>query len=121
MYVLCEMHEAWYSKGQVIDVPFHDTAHNELWCPHRNFFGVHVCVQRPTSEDMGSGLPETNEENKMILVSSDDKFSLTQDICVMCGAFGTDQEARLIACAQCGQCYHPYCINTKVKHSFHDL
>ena len=33
----------------------------------------------------------------------------------MCGAFGNDLEGRLIACAQCGQCYHPFCVNVKVS------
>lgn len=53
-------------------------------------------------------------ENRLVLCSAKDKFVLTQDICVMCGAIGTDQEGCLIACAQCGQCYHPYCVNVKV-------
>ncbi|CAG9795330.1 unnamed protein product [Diatraea saccharalis] len=54
-------------------------------------------------------------ENKLILCSSKDKFVLTQDLCVMCGAVGTDSEGCLIACAQCGQTYHPYCVNIKVS------
>ena len=53
-------------------------------------------------------------ENRLVLCSAKDKFVLTQDICVMCGAIGIDQEGCLIACAQCGQCYHPYCVNVKV-------
>lgn len=53
-------------------------------------------------------------ENKLVLCSSKDKFVLTQDLCVMCGAIGTDSEGCLIACAQCGQTYHPYCVNIKV-------
>lgn len=51
----------------------------------------------------------------MVLCSGSDKFVLSQDICVMCGALGTDQEGCLISCAQCGQCYHPYCVNVKVN------
>lgn len=54
----------------------------------------------------------------MVLCSATDKFVLSQDICVMCGALGTDQEGCLIACAQCGQCYHPYCVNVKVGSGF---
>lgn len=53
-------------------------------------------------------------ENKLVLCSSKDKFVLTQDLCVMCGAIGTDSEGCLIACSQCGQTYHPYCVNIKV-------
>ncbi|PSN55752.1 hypothetical protein C0J52_04798 [Blattella germanica] len=57
---------------------------------------------------------EPGVENRLVLCSAKDKFVLTQDICVMCGAIGIDQEGCLIACAQCGQCYHPYCVNVKV-------
>ena len=57
---------------------------------------------------------EEGEENKLILVSAKDEFCLQQDVCAMCGAFGQDQEGRLIGCAQCGQCYHPFCANVKV-------
>jgi len=38
----------------------------------------------------------------------------SQDMCVMCGALGTNEEGCLISCCQCGQCYHPYCVNVKV-------
>lgn len=54
-------------------------------------------------------------ENKLVLCSSKDKFVLTQDLCVMCGAVGTDSEGCLIACSQCGQTYHPYCVSIKVS------
>uniref|UniRef100_A0AAR2IYS0 [histone H3]-lysine(4) N-methyltransferase n=1 Tax=Pygocentrus nattereri TaxID=42514 RepID=A0AAR2IYS0_PYGNA len=36
------------------------------------------------------------------------------DMCVVCGSFGQGMEGRLLACAQCGQCYHPYCVNIKI-------
>lgn len=32
----------------------------------------------------------------------------------MCGSFGLGAEGRLLACAQCGQCYHPFCVGLKV-------
>ena len=57
---------------------------------------------------------DVQEENKMIIVSVNDEFTLKQDICVMCGSLGNDLEGRLICCAQCGQCYHPHCVNVKV-------
>lgn len=38
-----------------------------------------------------------------------------QDMCVVCGSFGQGAEGRLLACSQCGQCYHPYCVNIKVS------
>lgn len=79
----------------------------------RGIFGVPgVGLQRPISD--GKNDEEPGVENRLVLCSAKDKFTLTQDICVMCGAFGTDQEGCLIGCVQCGQCYHPYCINVKV-------
>ena len=35
-----------------------------------------------------------------------------------CGSFGKGNEGHLIACAQCGQCFHPYCVNLKASISF---
>lgn len=42
-------------------------------------------------------------------------LSLFQDMCVVCGSFGKGAEGQLLACAQCAQCYHPYCVNSKVS------
>ncbi|RWS27476.1 hypothetical protein B4U80_04620, partial [Leptotrombidium deliense] len=53
-------------------------------------------------------------ENKVILCSGNDEFVLSQDLCAMCGSLGIGEEGKLIACSQCGQCYHPYCVNIKV-------
>lgn len=39
-----------------------------------------------------------------------------QDICKSCGSFGKGDEGRMIACTQCGQCYHPFCANIKVMY-----
>lgn len=39
----------------------------------------------------------------------------SQDMCVVCGSFGLGAEGRLLACAQCGQCYHPFCVGIKVS------
>ncbi len=50
--------------------------------------------------------------------SSYNMFFSIQDICVMCGSLGNDLEGRLICCGQCGQCYHPHCVNVKVIYSF---
>ncbi|XP_055953683.1 histone-lysine N-methyltransferase 2C-like isoform X4 [Argiope bruennichi] len=57
---------------------------------------------------------DPTDDNKMILASATDEFVLCQDLCVMCGSFGKGEEGRLIACAQCGQCYHSYCASIKV-------
>lgn len=79
----------------------------------RGVFGVPgVGLQRPVSD--GKSDDEFGVENRLVLFSAKDKFVFTQDICVMCGALGTDQEGCLISCVQCGQCYHPYCVNVKV-------
>lgn len=34
---------------------------------------------------------------------------------MVCGSFGQGAEGRLLACSQCGQCYHPFCVNVKVS------
>ncbi|KAK9512092.1 hypothetical protein O3M35_000594 [Rhynocoris fuscipes] len=71
-------------------------------------------LQRPQSDSVNKSEEEPGVENKLVLCSSKDKFVLSQDVCVMCGALGIDQEACLISCTQCGQCYHPYCVSVKV-------
>lgn len=58
---------------------------------------------------------DTGCENKMVLCSENDEFTLCQDLCAMCGSFGRGEEGRLIACSQCGQSYHPFCVNIKVS------
>ncbi|RZF48821.1 hypothetical protein LSTR_LSTR003201, partial [Laodelphax striatellus] len=82
----------------------------------RGIFGVPgVGLQRPQGDSSSSKTDdEPGGENRLVLCSAKDKYVLTQDVCVMCGALGQDQEGCLIACAQCGQCYHPYCVSVKV-------
>lgn len=81
----------------------------------RGIFGVPgVGLQKPCSDSTNKVEDEIGVENRLVLCSAKDKFVLTQDCCVMCGAIGTDQEGCLIACVQCGQCYHPYCVSVKV-------
>lgn len=83
----------------------------------RGIFGVPgIGLQRPVahSDSHKQSDDEPGSENRLVLCSAKDRFVLTQDICVMCGAIGTDQEGCLISCAQCGQCYHPYCVSVKV-------
>ncbi|XP_049896001.1 histone-lysine N-methyltransferase 2C-like isoform X2 [Epinephelus moara] len=62
--------------------------------------------------------PKEEEENSMhntvVMFSTSDHFTLKQDMCVVCGSFGQGAEGRLLACSQCGQCYHPYCVNVKI-------
>ncbi|KAM4687610.1 histone-lysine N-methyltransferase 2C [Discoglossus pictus] len=57
---------------------------------------------------------ETSMHNTVVLFSSSDKFTLHQDMCLVCGSFGQGAEGRLLACSQCGQCYHPYCVSIKL-------
>lgn len=81
----------------------------------RGIFGVPgLGLQRPIADSSKQVDDEPGTENRLVLCSAKDRFVLTQDICVMCGAIGTDQEGCLISCAQCGQCYHPYCVSVKV-------
>ncbi|XP_058265800.1 histone-lysine N-methyltransferase 2D isoform X3 [Hemibagrus wyckioides] len=68
-----------------------------------------------------TGLNKEDEEeeddtmqNTVVLFSNTDKFVLLQDMCVVCGSFGRGVEGQLLACAQCSQCYHPYCVNSKI-------
>ncbi|XP_075068243.1 histone-lysine N-methyltransferase 2C isoform X3 [Mixophyes fleayi] len=58
---------------------------------------------------------ETSMHNTVVLFSRSDKFTLHQDMCVVCGSFGKGPEGRLLACSQCGQCYHPYCVSIKIS------
>ncbi|KAM3929072.1 histone-lysine N-methyltransferase 2C isoform 2-T2 [Leptodactylus fuscus] len=57
---------------------------------------------------------ETSMHNTVVLFSTTDRFTLHQDMCVVCGSFGKGAEGRLLACSQCGQCYHPYCVSIKI-------
>ncbi|XP_068091998.1 histone-lysine N-methyltransferase 2C isoform X4 [Hyperolius riggenbachi] len=58
---------------------------------------------------------ETSMHNTVVLFSTSDRFTLHQDMCVVCGSFGKGAEGRLLACSQCGQCYHPYCVSIKLS------
>lgn len=42
-------------------------------------------------------------------------FSLLQDCCLVCGGHGQEEEGVMLCCVQCGQCYHPFCVNAKVS------
>ncbi|XP_078806750.1 histone-lysine N-methyltransferase 2D isoform X4 [Oryzias latipes] len=71
------------------------------------------------TSDTGLSKEEEEEEddtmqNTVVLFSNTDKFVLLQDMCVVCGSFGKGVEGQLLACAQCAQCYHPYCVNSKI-------
>ncbi|XP_038159716.1 histone-lysine N-methyltransferase 2C isoform X13 [Cyprinodon tularosa] len=57
---------------------------------------------------------ETAMHNTVVIFSSNDSFTLKQDMCVVCGSFGLGAEGRLLACVQCGQCYHPFCVGLKI-------
>ncbi|XP_051538392.1 histone-lysine N-methyltransferase 2C-like isoform X2 [Myxocyprinus asiaticus] len=57
---------------------------------------------------------ENSMHNTVVMFSTSDSFTLKQDMCVVCGSFGLGAEGRLLACSQCGQCYHPFCVNIKI-------
>ena len=61
-------------------------------------------------EDSEEGLHAT-----VLIVSTRDSLTLKQDVCMCCGSFGKGREGYLIGCVQCGQCFHPYCVNVKVE------
>ncbi|KAG9510228.1 Histone-lysine N-methyltransferase trr [Fragariocoptes setiger] len=50
-------------------------------------------------------------DHRLVLCSTDDDYILSQDICSKCGSLGKGDEGNLISCIDCGQCYHPYCVN----------
>ncbi|ODN00515.1 Histone-lysine N-methyltransferase 2C, partial [Orchesella cincta] len=83
--------------------------------PKLRMFGSGRVHRASTDSFPKEGEEQVGVENRMILCSARDDFVLQQDVCVMCGAYGNDLEGRLIACAQCGQCYHPYCVTVKVN------
>ena len=85
-------------------------------CTNYSLRTLNYILQRPEVEPgLREELLRDEEDNKMICVSVQDDFVLKQDICVMCGSLGNDFEGRLIACTQCGQCYHPHCVNIRVR------
>ena len=66
-------------------------------------------VEQNNKEEESESLHTT-----LVLFSADDEFTSKQDMCLCCGSFGKDAEGQLIMCSQCGQSYHPYCVNVKV-------
>lgn len=58
---------------------------------------------------------EEGLHSTVLIVSTRDSFTLKQDVCMCCGSFGKGHEGYLIGCVQCGQCFHPYCVNVKVS------
>ncbi|VDQ02559.1 unnamed protein product, partial [Trichobilharzia regenti] len=58
-----------------------------------------------------SKTPDEKDDHPSTVVfcRSDDKFMLEQDICIACGSIGLDTP--LLACSQCGQCYHSFCAD----------
>ncbi|XP_023128509.2 histone-lysine N-methyltransferase 2C isoform X4 [Amphiprion ocellaris] len=80
--------------------------------------GVSPCIN-PGITTIETPYPIKEEEenamhNTVVIFSSNDSFTLKQDMCVVCGSFGLGAEGRLLACAQCGQCYHPFCVGIKI-------
>ncbi|KAG7272952.1 hypothetical protein CRUP_035784 [Coryphaenoides rupestris] len=71
--------------------------------------GLTMESQYPVKEE-----EENTMHNTVVIFSSNDSFTLKQDMCVVCGSFGLGAEGRLLACAQCGQCYHPFCVGIKI-------
>ncbi|KAM4728821.1 histone-lysine N-methyltransferase 2C isoform 1-T1 [Anableps anableps] len=70
---------------------------------------ITIETQYPLKEE-----EENAMHNTVVIFSSNDSFTLKQDMCVVCGSFGLGAEGRLLACVQCGQCYHPFCVGIKI-------
>ncbi|XP_031573347.1 uncharacterized protein LOC116307296 isoform X3 [Actinia tenebrosa] len=75
-----------------------------------NVSGAANAAENTAKEEETEGLHTT-----LVLFSADDKFTTEQDMCLCCGSFGKGREGQLIACSQCGQSYHPYCVGVKVN------
>lgn len=65
-------------------------------------------------DDFAEDEAEDGLHSTVLIVSTKDSFTLKQDVCMCCGSFGKGREGYLIGCVQCGQCFHPYCVNVKV-------
>ncbi|XP_060778550.1 histone-lysine N-methyltransferase 2C isoform X8 [Neoarius graeffei] len=76
-----------------------------LVTPGVNFFETPYVVKEEEENTM---------HNTVVMFSSSDTFTLRQDMCAVCGSFGQGAEGRLLACSQCGQCYHPFCVSIKM-------
>jgi len=74
-----------------------------------------MCLQGNGSQDQNG--KDDDHAFTTVLCSARDHFTLKQDMCLSCGSYGVGEEGKLIACVQCGQCYHPYCVNIKVQAS----
>ncbi|XP_055848634.1 histone-lysine N-methyltransferase 2C isoform X2 [Episyrphus balteatus] len=81
----------------------------------RGMGGFYEAPTSPPADRLGVRNDESGIDKKIVICSANDQFILSQDICVMCGAIGADDERELICCAQCGQCYHPYCVNVQLN------
>ncbi|GAU93598.1 hypothetical protein RvY_05517 [Ramazzottius varieornatus] len=72
-----------------------------------------------TRSESATSLANDEEElvntSTVVLFRNTEENLQVQDICVSCGSIGVGEEGKLIGCAQCGQCYHPYCANVKLS------
>ncbi|KRX74508.1 Histone-lysine N-methyltransferase 2C [Trichinella sp. T6] len=53
--------------------------------------------------------------HSVVVTSVKDSYVFCRDMCVVCGSFGRGQEGHMVACTQCGQCYHTYCANVTLN------
>ena len=98
-----------------------------FWCGWNHYFVygsqlfgkmlVFVCLQGNGSQDQNG--KDDDHAFTTVLCSARDHFTLKQDMCLTCGSYGVGEEGKLIACVQCGQCYHPCCVNIKVHVLLH--
>ena len=78
-----------------------------------------VCIQSaaPSAESIKK-LDDDDHHAAVVLAATSDLYVLTQDMCMSCGSYGSGAAADLITCTQCGQCYHPFCVQVKVSACF---
>ncbi|KHJ46792.1 SET domain protein, partial [Trichuris suis] len=54
--------------------------------------------------------------HSVVVTSVRDTYVFCRDMCVVCGSFGKGVEGYMVACMQCGQCYHTYCANVNLNY-----
>uniref|UniRef100_A0A5S6PYL1 Histone-lysine N-methyltransferase n=2 Tax=Trichuris muris TaxID=70415 RepID=A0A5S6PYL1_TRIMR len=54
--------------------------------------------------------------HSVVVTSVTDTYVFCRDMCVVCGSFGKGVEGYMVACMQCGQCYHTYCANVNLNY-----
>ena len=74
-------------------------------------------VQNKATVDANPAFENSNEIGKMVSYPTffTDEYSTEIDLCRLCGSRGKEEEGQLIFCVQCGEGYHPFCVDPLFK------